>query len=98
MIILQPWMRALNQVRHMRIHVSKTIENTKAKMLDAFVDSVFEFVDQSLLPCQVRDVHLQTICYYVTSYSKETTNFKLSENFLNRSINVYLFTFTYSVY
>nr|GMN69173.1 hypothetical protein TIFTF001_038222 [Ficus carica] len=36
----------------MRIDVSKTIKNTTAKMLDAFVDSTFEFVDQPLLPSQ----------------------------------------------
>ncbi|XVF35450.1 hypothetical protein REPUB_Repub18cG0147100 [Reevesia pubescens] len=32
--------------------VSKSVKNTSVKLLDAFVDSVFEFVDQPLLPSQ----------------------------------------------
>ncbi|KAH7524180.1 hypothetical protein FEM48_Zijuj06G0091800 [Ziziphus jujuba var. spinosa] len=43
----------LRQVLPMRIDVSKTINTTTtAKILDAFVDSVFEYVDQPLLPSQ----------------------------------------------
>ncbi|PON94639.1 Carotenoid oxygenase [Trema orientale] len=33
-------------------HVSKSMKNTSIKMLDAFVDSVFEIVDQPLSPTQ----------------------------------------------
>lgn len=48
----QPLLRsAVQQVDH----VSKTIKNGTAKMLDAFVDSAFEFVDQPLLPSQVQN-------------------------------------------
>ncbi|KAH7574260.1 hypothetical protein JRO89_XS03G0272600 [Xanthoceras sorbifolium] len=36
----------------MQIDVSKTIKNTSVKFLDAFVDHVFEFIDQPLLPNQ----------------------------------------------
>ena len=38
----------------MQIDVSKSIKNAYVNLLDAFVDSVFEFVDQPLLPSQVR--------------------------------------------
>ncbi|KAM7459366.1 hypothetical protein LguiA_036360 [Lonicera macranthoides] len=36
----------------MQIDVPKTIKKTSVELLDAFVDSVFEFVDQPLLPSQ----------------------------------------------
>ncbi|KAJ9702305.1 hypothetical protein PVL29_004176 [Vitis rotundifolia] len=36
----------------LRADVSKTIKNTSQRILDAFVDSVFQFVDQPLLPSQ----------------------------------------------
>ncbi|EXB58586.1 hypothetical protein L484_008741 [Morus notabilis] len=47
--LVKPLLRsAVQQVDH----VSKTIKNGTAKMLDDFVDSAFEFVDQPLLPSQ----------------------------------------------
>uniref|UniRef100_A0A7N2N4Y6 Uncharacterized protein n=1 Tax=Quercus lobata TaxID=97700 RepID=A0A7N2N4Y6_QUELO len=36
----------------MQFDVSKTIKNASVKILDAFVDLVFEFDDQPLLPSQ----------------------------------------------
>ncbi|XP_011005228.1 PREDICTED: carotenoid 9,10(9',10')-cleavage dioxygenase 1-like [Populus euphratica] len=36
----------------MKIDVSQSMKNTSRKMLDAFVDSAFQFVDQPLLPSQ----------------------------------------------
>ncbi|KAL5832918.1 hypothetical protein ACOSQ3_016592 [Xanthoceras sorbifolium] len=47
----QPFMGELQQLA-MQIGVSKTIKNTSVKFLDAFVDHVFEFIDQPLLPNQ----------------------------------------------
>ena len=38
----------------MQFDVSKTIKNASVKILDAFVDLVFEFDDQPLRPSQVR--------------------------------------------
>lgn len=46
----QPIQRALPQVP-LQIDVPKTMKSTTAKILDAFVDSVFDFID---LPSQVR--------------------------------------------
>ncbi|KAL5558680.1 hypothetical protein UlMin_034891 [Ulmus minor] len=48
----QPLSRALQQVPNIRIDVPQTIKNASVKLLDAFVDSVFEFEDQPLLPSQ----------------------------------------------
>ncbi|CAB4297046.1 unnamed protein product [Prunus armeniaca] len=45
-------MRKVEQVLSMQIDVSKTFKNTSTKVLDFLVDSMFEFVDQSLLPSQ----------------------------------------------
>ncbi|CAB4266486.1 unnamed protein product [Prunus armeniaca] len=45
-------MRKVEQVLPMQIDVSKTFKNTSTKVLDFLVDSMFEFVDQSLLPSQ----------------------------------------------
>lgn len=45
----QPLLGELQQPS-MRFDVSKTIKNTPMKLLDAFVDHMFEFVDQPLLP------------------------------------------------
>ncbi|ONI33839.1 hypothetical protein PRUPE_1G449100 [Prunus persica] len=45
-------MRKVEQVLPMQIDVSKTFKNTSSKVLDFLVDSMFEFVDQSLLPSQ----------------------------------------------
>lgn len=48
----QPLIRALPEVP-LQIDVPKTMRNTAAKVLDAFVDSFFEFIDKPLLPSQV---------------------------------------------
>ena len=48
----QPFMKDLLKTS-LRADVSKTIKNTSQRILDAFVDSVFQFVDQPLLPSQV---------------------------------------------
>ncbi|XP_062021871.1 uncharacterized protein LOC133738356 [Rosa rugosa] len=50
-IMKQPLLRRMQQVP-MHIDVSKIFKNASVKMLDAFVDSVFEFIDQPLLPSQ----------------------------------------------
>ncbi|KAK9946658.1 hypothetical protein M0R45_012108 [Rubus argutus] len=52
-IMKQPFLRRMQQVP-MHVDISKIFKNASAKMLDAFVDSVFEFIDQPLLPSQVR--------------------------------------------
>ncbi|EXB93372.1 hypothetical protein L484_010699 [Morus notabilis] len=51
---VKPLLGRLQQaVPEIRIEaISETMKNTSAKMMDAFVDSVFEFVDQPLLPSQ----------------------------------------------
>ena len=48
----QPFMKDFLKTS-LRADVSKTIKNTSQRILDAFVDSVFQFVDQPLLPSQV---------------------------------------------
>ncbi|KAK4558933.1 hypothetical protein RGQ29_008259 [Quercus rubra] len=48
---MQPVLRDLRQVP-LQIDVFKTIKNDSVNLLDAFVDLVFEFVDQPLLPSQ----------------------------------------------
>ncbi|XP_050366321.1 carotenoid 9,10(9',10')-cleavage dioxygenase 1-like isoform X4 [Argentina anserina] len=46
----QPLLRSMHVPMH--IDVLKIFKNASAKLLDAFVDSVFEFMDQPLLPSQ----------------------------------------------
>ncbi|KAK0572200.1 hypothetical protein LWI29_027734 [Acer saccharum] len=48
---VKPFLGELQQLSS-RIDVSKAIKNTSVKFLDAFVDHVFEFIDQPLLPIQ----------------------------------------------
>ncbi|CAK9144524.1 unnamed protein product [Ilex paraguariensis] len=48
----QPFLRGFQQVPVQIYHVAKTIKNSPVRLLDAFVDRVFEFVDQPLLPSQ----------------------------------------------
>ena len=50
---MQSVLRDLRQVP-LQIDVFKTIKNDSVNLLDAFVDLVFEFVDQPLLLSQVR--------------------------------------------
>lgn len=50
---MQSVLRDLRQVP-LQIDVFKTIKNDSVNLLDAFVDLVFEFVDQPLPPSQVR--------------------------------------------
>lgn len=50
-------LRELQQVG-MQMDASRTIQNASVQLLDAFVDSVFEFADQPLLPSQVRTKQL----------------------------------------
>lgn len=52
----QPFFNELHQLQ-MKIDVSQSMKNTSRKMLDAFVDSAFQFVDQPLLPSQVLLLH-----------------------------------------
>ncbi|KAG6740447.1 hypothetical protein NC653_039350 [Populus alba x Populus x berolinensis] len=47
----KPFFNGLHQLQ-MKIDVSQSIKNTSKKMLDAFVDSAFQFVYQPLLPSQ----------------------------------------------
>jgi hypothetical protein len=54
----QPLLKELQQLP-MQLDVSKSIRNASVKLLDAFVDSLFQFADQPVLPSQVinpRDV------------------------------------------
>ncbi|EOY29733.1 hypothetical protein QUC31_020619 [Theobroma cacao] len=49
----KPLLRQIQQLPlRVEVDVSKAVKNTSVKLLDAFVDSVFEFVDQPLLPSQ----------------------------------------------
>ncbi|GLT48205.1 hypothetical protein SLA2020_218450 [Shorea laevis] len=47
----KPFLKELEQLS-LRIDVSTHIKKTSVKLLDAFVDLFFEFVDQPLLPSQ----------------------------------------------
>ncbi|XP_061367388.1 carotenoid 9,10(9',10')-cleavage dioxygenase 1-like [Gastrolobium bilobum] len=49
--VFKPIMRALPEVP-LQIDVPKTMTNTASKLLNAFVDSFFEFIDQPLLPSE----------------------------------------------
>uniref|UniRef100_A0A2N9FPS3 Uncharacterized protein n=1 Tax=Fagus sylvatica TaxID=28930 RepID=A0A2N9FPS3_FAGSY len=49
--VFKPFLKDSQQIP-MQIDVSKSIKNAYVNLLDAFVDSVFEFVDQPLLPSQ----------------------------------------------
>ncbi|THF97140.1 hypothetical protein TEA_013386 [Camellia sinensis var. sinensis] len=48
---VKPFIQELEKLP-MRIDVSKTIKSVTLRILDAFVDSVFQFVDQPVLPSQ----------------------------------------------
>ncbi|OMO91085.1 Carotenoid oxygenase [Corchorus olitorius] len=47
----KPFLRKLQQLP-LGMDISKAVKNTSVKLLDAFVDSTFEFIDQPLLPSQ----------------------------------------------
>ncbi|XP_052209000.1 carotenoid 9,10(9',10')-cleavage dioxygenase 1-like [Diospyros lotus] len=47
----KPLLKELQDVP-MRINVPKIVKNTSLRLLEAFVDTVFEFIDQPLLPSQ----------------------------------------------
>ncbi|CAB4266489.1 unnamed protein product [Prunus armeniaca] len=49
---VKPLFKELQQLLPRKVDVSKTMKNTSGKMLDALVDSIFQFVDQPLLPSQ----------------------------------------------
>lgn len=55
--------------------IPKAVKETCFKLLDAFVDFVFEFVDQPLLPSQVFPWPLITIRF--NSWKLGTTNVNL---------------------
>jgi hypothetical protein len=48
----QPLLKELQQLP-MQLDVSKSIRNASVKLLDAFVDSLFQFADQPVLPSLV---------------------------------------------
>ena len=60
----------------MRINVPKIVKNTSLRLLEAFVDSVFEFIDQPLLPSQVplQGITLSSSNIYTGT---EMVNFKI---------------------
>ncbi|KAG6770611.1 hypothetical protein POTOM_026297 [Populus tomentosa] len=47
----KPLLKELKQLS-MQLEVSQSIENASVKLLDAFVDSMFQFADQPILPSQ----------------------------------------------
>lgn len=49
----QPLLRELDHFPNISVDVPKAIKETPFKLLDAFVDFIYEFVDQPLLPSQV---------------------------------------------
>ncbi|KAM5572722.1 carotenoid 9,10(9',10')-cleavage dioxygenase 1-like [Rosa sericea] len=49
---VKPFFKELQQLLPMKVDVSKTMKNTSGKMLDAVVDSLFQFVDIPSLPSQ----------------------------------------------
>ncbi|XP_062153962.1 carotenoid 9,10(9',10')-cleavage dioxygenase 1-like isoform X3 [Alnus glutinosa] len=71
-------LRELRQVP-MQIDASGTIKNASVKILDAFVDSVFEFADQPLLPSQVttnfRPIHFRQHSHACTDKRVRNSNF-----------------------
>ncbi|OMO61931.1 Carotenoid oxygenase [Corchorus capsularis] len=48
----KPFLRKLQQLPPLGMDISKAIKNTSVKLVDAFVDSTFEFIDQPLPPSQ----------------------------------------------
>nr|XP_016506619.1 PREDICTED: uncharacterized protein LOC107824390 [Nicotiana tabacum] len=48
----KPLLRDLDQFPNISVDVTKAIKETSCKLLDAFVDFIFEFADQPLLPSQ----------------------------------------------
>ncbi|XP_028118578.1 9-cis-epoxycarotenoid dioxygenase NCED3, chloroplastic-like [Camellia sinensis] len=57
---VKPFIQELEKLP-MRIDVSKTIKSVTLRILDAFVDSVFQFVDQPVLPSQRNFVPVEEI-------------------------------------
>ncbi|XP_004292849.1 PREDICTED: carotenoid 9,10(9',10')-cleavage dioxygenase 1-like [Fragaria vesca subsp. vesca] len=49
---MQPFFKEFQRLLPRKVDVSKTIKNTSGKMLDAVVDSLFQFVDIPSLPSQ----------------------------------------------
>ncbi|XP_038699168.1 carotenoid 9,10(9',10')-cleavage dioxygenase 1-like [Tripterygium wilfordii] len=49
--VSHPFMRELQRLQ-LQVDIPKIMKTTGIKLVDAFVDSVFEFVDQTLLPSQ----------------------------------------------
>ncbi|KAJ8555479.1 hypothetical protein K7X08_012975 [Anisodus acutangulus] len=49
---LKPFLRELDRFPNISVAVPKAIKETSFKLLDAFVDFMYEFVDQPLLPSQ----------------------------------------------
>ncbi|OVA20277.1 Carotenoid oxygenase [Macleaya cordata] len=48
----KPFLKELQKLVPMKIDFLGTIKNTSERLLDAFVDSTFQFIDQPLLPSQ----------------------------------------------
>jgi hypothetical protein len=64
-------LRELEQAVGMQMDASaRTMQNASVQLLDAFVDSVFEFADQPLLPSQVRTYQTINInsCIYIFNH------------------------------
>ncbi|CAL5441554.1 unnamed protein product [Camellia sinensis] len=57
---VKPFIQELEKLP-MRVDVSKTIKSVTLRILDAFVDSVFQFVDQPVLPSQRNFVPVEEI-------------------------------------
>lgn len=49
---MQPLLKELKQLS-LQLEVSQIMKNASVKLLDAFVDSMFQFADQPILPSQV---------------------------------------------
>ncbi|KAL7161404.1 hypothetical protein ACSBR2_041962 [Camellia fascicularis] len=62
--VKQPFIQELKKIP-MMIDVSKTIKSATVRILDAFVDSIFQFVDQPVLPSQRNFLPVEEIGHIV---------------------------------
>ncbi|KAM7513148.1 hypothetical protein LguiB_012023 [Lonicera macranthoides] len=82
-----PILRELQQLS-MQIDVPKTIKKTSVELLDAFVDSVFEFVDQPLLPSQLRFGKINKYISNTNIFKHSGKLYSIAESDLPQEINI----------
>ncbi|KAL9400184.1 hypothetical protein Peur_009145 [Populus x canadensis] len=84
----KPLLKELKQLS-LQLEVSQIMKNASVKLLDAFVDSVFQFADQPTLPSQLRFGKVNKDLSNTNVFEHSGKFYSIAENHLPQEIDIF---------